>query len=91
MVKALNARFWETFDQTNLDATALMLTYMRQDDYDDKTYHDLLVHLAQTGKHPYVIGRGLDGHHNDGLTETVTWLKKQFWTVMERDFDRRKR
>lgn len=91
MVKALNARFWETFDQTDLDATALMLTYMRQDDYDDKTYHDLLVHLAQTGKHPYVIGRGLDGHHNDGLNETATWLKKQFWTVMERDFDRRKR
>ena len=89
MVKTMNERFWSKFDQTDLNQTQLMLTYMRQDDYDNKAYHDLLVHLAQTGKHPYVIGRGLDGHHNDAGYETAAWLKKQYCTMMELDYDRR--
>ena len=90
IVKAMNQRFWQVFDQADLDETQLMLTYMRQDDYDDKTYHDMLAHLATTGKHPYLISRGLNGHHNDGAAETVIWFKKQYLTMMERDFNRRK-
>ena len=90
IVKAMNQRFWHVFDQADLDDTQLMLTYMHQDDYDDKTYHDMLAHLAATGKHPYLISRGLNGHHNDGLTETAVWFKKQYLTMLERDFNRRK-
>lgn len=90
IVKTMNQRFWQVFDQANLDDTQLMLTYMHQDDYDDKTYHDMLAHLAATGKHPYLISRGLNGHHNDGSDETVTWFKKQYLTMLERDFNRRK-
>ena len=90
IVKAMNQRFWHVFDQADLDDTQLMLTYMHQDDYDDKTYHDMLAHLAATDKHPYLISRGLNGHHNDGSDETVTWFKKQYLTMLERDFNRRK-
>lgn len=90
IVKTMNQRFWQVFDQANLDDTQLMLTYMHQDDYDDKTYHDMLAHLAATGKHPYLISRGLNGHHNDGSDETVIWFKKQYLTMLERDFNRRK-
>lgn len=91
IVKAMNRQFWATFDQGNLDDTQLMITYMRQDDYDDKAYHDLLVHLAAQNKHPYLISRGLNGHHNDGADETVNWFKKQYWTMLERDFNRRQK
>ena len=90
IVKTMNQRFWQVFDQANLDDTQLMLTYMHQDDYDDKTYHDMLAHLAATDKHPYLISRGLNGHHNDGSDETVIWFKKQYLTMLERDFNRRK-
>ena len=90
IVKTMNQRFWQAFDQANLDDTQLMLTYMHQDDYDDKTYHDMLAHLAATDKHPYLISRGLNGHHNDGSDETVIWFKKQYLTMLERDFNRRK-
>ncbi|WP_283574410.1 accessory Sec system protein Asp2 [Limosilactobacillus ingluviei] len=90
IVKTMNQRFWQVFDQANLDDTQLMLTYMHQDDYDDKTYHDMLAHLAATDKHPYLISRGLNGHHNDGSNETVIWFKKQYLTMLERDFNRRK-
>lgn len=90
IVKTMNQRFWQVFDQGNLDDTQLMLTYMHQDDYDDKTYHDMLAHLAATGKHPYLISRGLNGHHSDGSDETVIWFKKQYLTMLERDFNRRK-
>lgn len=90
IVKTMNQRFWQVFDQANLDDTQLMLTYMHQDDYDDKTYHDMLAHLAATGKHPYLISRGLNGHHSDGSDETVIWFKKQYLTMLERDFNRRK-
>lgn len=89
IVKTMNQRFWQVFDQANLDDTQLMLTYMHQDDYDDKTYHDMLAHLAATGKHPYLISRGLNGHHSDGSYETVIWFKKQYLTMLERDFNRR--
>lgn len=89
IVKKMNQRFWQVFDQANLDDTQLMLTYMHQDDYDDKSYHDMLAHLAATGKHPYLISRGLNGHHNDGSDETVIWFKKQYLTMLERDFNRR--
>lgn len=90
IVKTMNQRFWQVFDQANLDDTQLMLTYMHQDDYDDKTYHDMLAHLAATGKHSYLISRGLNGHHDDGSDETVIWFKKQYLTMLERDFNRRK-
>lgn len=87
-VRALNRRFWKRFTQADIDATKLMLAYMQDDDYDRTAYPDLLKALGQTNKHPYIISRGLPGHHNDGAAETVTWFKQQYRTVLRQDFNR---
>lgn len=61
--------------------TKILLSYMLQDDYDDRAYYTLL--NSQTGKPTTVIARGYQGRHNDDSPSIVTWFSNQYRRVIE--------
>lgn len=64
-----------------LGETRILLSYMLQDDYDDRAYYALLD--SQTGKPTTVIARGYQGRHNDDSKSIVTWFSNQYRRVID--------
>ncbi|GAB3601261.1 accessory Sec system protein Asp2 [Microbacterium tumbae] len=62
-------------------ATKILMSYMEQDDYDDRAYYTLLG--SQTGKPTTVIARGYQGRHNDDSPSIVTWFVNQYKRVID--------
>jgi len=84
--QALNARFWEKFDQGNYEATSFIVAYMLQDDYDGKAYAQLQAHLVT--KKTSLISKGLLGRHVDHGSEVVDWFFKQHDRLLKESFGR---
>jgi accessory secretory protein Asp2 len=61
--------------------TKILLSYMLQDDYDDKAYYTLL--NSQTGKPTTVIARGYQGRHDDDSASIVTWFSNQYRRIID--------
>ena len=61
--------------------TKILMSYMEQDDYDDRAYYTLL--NSQTGKPTTVIARGYQGRHNDDSASIVTWFSNQYRRVID--------
>ncbi|MFC4241966.1 accessory Sec system protein Asp2 [Gryllotalpicola reticulitermitis] len=61
--------------------TKILMSYMEQDDYDDRAYYTLL--NSQTGKPTTVIARGYQGRHNDDSASIVTWFVNQYRRVID--------
>ncbi|MCL1897349.1 MAG: accessory Sec system protein Asp2 [Micrococcales bacterium] len=60
--------------------TQILMSYMEQDDYDDRAYYTLLG--SQTGKPTKVIARGYQGRHNDDNPSVTAWFTNQLRRVM---------
>ncbi|MBO3662205.1 accessory Sec system protein Asp2 [Microbacterium stercoris] len=61
--------------------TKILMSYMKQDDYDDAAYFTLLD--SQSGKATEVIARGYQGRHNDDSPSIVSWFAGQFRRVID--------
>lgn len=74
--KALNAQMLATLKDSKLAQSQLALAYMREDDYDDQAFHDLVEVLpSDEGK---IIGHGYTGRHNDESSKIVRWYLQQY-------------
>lgn len=85
-VEALNRRFWDGFDNADLEGTDLAVAYMQGDDYDVTAYEDLLSHLGN--KKVRIAAKGIIGRHNDNTREIVTWFQRRYLHVLSEDFGR---
>jgi accessory secretory protein Asp2 len=61
--------------------TKILMSYMLQDDYDDKAYYTLLG--SQTAKATTIIARGYQGRHNDDNASIVAWFSGQYRRVID--------
>ena len=84
--QALNARFWDKFDQGNYEATTFMVAYMLHDDYDDQAYRQLQEHLVS--KDTQLIGKGILGRHNDNTPAINAWFFGQHQRLLREEFGR---
>ena len=85
-IEALNKRFWDRFHQAELNDTLLALAYMRDDDYDQKAYSDILEALYHQPIR--IISSSRPGRHNDATESIIEWFLTQYKEIMERDFGR---
>lgn len=86
-IEQLNQRFWKAFKSSNFSHTDFIITYMKNDDYDNNAYEDLLDYLSQ--KDSSIIGKGLIGRHNDNSPGINQWFLKQYERVLKEKFQRR--
>lgn len=86
-VESLNQRFWTQFDQGNFSETRFIIAYMRHDDYDVNAYRDLLEHLSD--RDAAVIGKGVDGRHNDNSQAINQWFINQYGRILREVFNRK--
>ena len=66
--------------------TLLALAYMRDDDYDQKAYSDILEALYHQPIR--IISSSRPGRHNDATESIIEWFLTQYKEIMERDFGR---
>ena len=79
----LNQRFWDRFNQADFKDTILALAYMRDDDYDQKAYSDILEALYHQPVR--IISSSRPGRHNDATESIIEWFLTQYKEIMERD------
>ena len=59
---------------------------MKDDDYDDRAYGEILEHLAE--KESRVIGKGIAGRHNDNSSAINQWFINHYRRVLDDNFNR---
>lgn len=84
--KALDQRFWKKFKSHSFKGTEFAITHMIEDDYEHLTYSQMIDYFFDQDVKVY--SKGFHGRHNEGLTETITWFKKQYKTILEQEFGR---
>lgn len=88
-IEAVNKKFWDKFNETQWGDTKLVVSYMIEDDYDDKAYNMLISHLKSSKIQ--VCGKGIHGRHNDASGDIVAWFKAQYDQILYEDFGIRKK
>lgn len=87
-VALLNQRFWTAFEQGDFNQTQFIMAYMRDDDYDDQAYGEILSHLTTQSAH--VVGKGIPGRHNDNSAAINQWFINHYVRILEENFKRGK-
>ena len=88
-VEVVNKKFWDKFSEAKWEDTKLVVSYMIEDDYDDKAYNMLISHLKSSKIQ--VCGKGIHGRHNDASGDIVAWFKSQYDQILYEDFGIRKK
>lgn len=84
----LDQRFWTAFEQADFNQTQFIIAYMRDDDYDDQAYGEILSHL--TTQSARVVGKGIPGRHNDNSAAINQWFINHYVRILEENFKRGK-
>ena len=85
-IESFNNRFWQKFNSTKWNQTIFAISYMLEDDYDQKAYKKLLVNFKDVNLQVY--GKGIHGRHNDNTPEIVTWFVDQYKRILKEKFGR---
>ncbi|TNU77505.1 accessory Sec system protein Asp2 [Lactococcus lactis] len=86
-IEELNSRFWNVFDNANFFLTQFVISYMKDDDYDQHAYEDLTEHLSN--KEVRIIGKGTPGRHNDNWNGIYDWFIGHYKRVLLESFGRK--
>lgn len=81
--------FWSSYRKSNLTQTRLAIAYMKDDDYDQDAFEQLVQEGQSNG--PKVIGKGWIGRHNDNSDAVINWFIAQYQRMMQQDFGRNSR
>ncbi|MBF0714050.1 accessory Sec system protein Asp2 [Gemella sp. GH3] len=84
--KILDNIFWDRFNSGNFDNTHFAVVYMKQEDYDDKSYSNLLKSLKN--KKTHLNAKGLSGRHNDNFGGNIVAFMNFYKNILRRDFGR---
>ncbi len=85
-IDRLDQRLWDRFNKADFRNTQFSIAYMLQDDYDKKAYTDIIQHLED--KSISVVGKGLEGRHNDNTAGVVHWFMGQLRRILREEFQR---
>ena len=85
-IDSFNNRFWTKFNGTKWNQTIFAISYMLEDDYDQKAYKNLLDNFKDSNLQIY--GKGIHGRHNDNTPEIVAWFVDQYKRILEEKFGR---
>lgn len=83
-IECLNRRFWDKFDKGKYSNTQFIVAYMKDDDYDNQAYPQLVQHLAS--KDSSIISKGITGRHNDNSQAINEWFIAQYKRVLRDKF-----
>ena len=84
--RRLNERIWKKAKNVRWNKTKFIISYMIEDDYDDKGYETLISRLDT--KQVKIYGKGIHGRHNDDTFGIVDWYCSQLSTILQKDFER---
>ena len=82
----LDQTFWNVFKKADFTQTTFGLSYMKDEDMDNKAYNQLVEHLCYTGAK--ILSKGTDGRHNDDTNTNVAWFLHFYRMILESDFGR---
>lgn len=85
----LNNRFWDKFRAGNYEKTLFAITYMKEDDYDQKAFHQIRKLLKKEQPRVRILHKGWTGRHNDNSQAINQWFLKQYRNVMNYRFQRK--
>ncbi|MHA6603168.1 accessory Sec system protein Asp2 [Aerococcus urinae] len=77
----LNQNIIDQMSQGDYEGTTFAVTYMRNDDYDDTAYYNLLEVLKD--KHTKVISKSFLGRHNDNTPGITNWFFNQYKRLLQ--------
>lgn len=87
--KKLDARFWNKFRSGNYENTLFAITYMKEDDYDQRAFHQIQKLLKTEQPRVRILHKGWAGRHNDNSHAINQWFLKQYRNVMKYRFQRK--
>lgn len=80
----LNERFWNKFNTGDFSNTKFIVSYMKDDDYDNQAYSQLVQCLAD--KNSSIISKGISGRHNDNSQAINEWFIAQYRRILKEDY-----
>lgn len=86
-VEITNRHFWDKFNACSFKDTRFAIAYMKQDDFDNTAYADIIANTAD--KNIYIYGKGYTGRHNDDSGSVNTWFKNQYHDILREEFGRK--
>ncbi|MBP2058873.1 accessory secretory protein Asp2 [Lactobacillus colini] len=85
-LEQMDKAFWDKFNNYDLSETRLFVSYMKNDDYDNKTITNLKSSIA-IKKARQVTYKGFMGRHNDDY-DVIGWFLSRLGQVIREDFNR---
>lgn len=79
--KEIDEYYWQAFEDAKLKDTTIIVSYMKDDDYDGTAFVDLLNKMGN--KNIKIISKGIVGRHNDNTAAIVNFIKNQYTLVLE--------
>lgn len=77
----LNAKMIKALKNSKLKSGQLRIAYMKEDDYDENAFHDLIENLSDDNVK--IVGKGYTGRHNDDSISINRWFINQYRTVLD--------
>lgn len=78
----INKKFWGKFKENDFKNTTFIISYMKQDDYDQKAFARLSKYLKRANPNVKILHKGLIGRHNDDTNGIVKYFIKQLINLM---------
>ncbi|MDF7639671.1 accessory Sec system protein Asp2 [Lactobacillus sp. ESL0791] len=82
----LDQMLWDTLNQGDFSNTSFMLGYMKNDDYDQLAYSQLMAFLQKNYSHQHVVSKGYSGRHNDDTEAIAGWFTRQLYSVLKKKY-----
>ena len=85
-IKDLDNKFWNVFSNRHISDTSIAITYMKNDDYDQSAFEDLLPVLSR--HHVHLMNKAVPGRHNDDTSTVVNWFMNFYHILLKDHFGR---
>lgn len=85
-IKDLDDKFWNVFSNSHISDTSIAITYMKNDDYDQSAFEDLLPVLSR--HHVHLMNKAVPGRHNDDTSTVVNWFMNFYHILLKDHFGR---
>ncbi|MDM8182631.1 accessory Sec system protein Asp2 [Enterococcus cecorum] len=85
-VSEIDKEFWEKFGQGKLLDTKFYVTHMKNEDYDDQVFVELVDYFLKHQK--MIYSKGIPGRHNDNQGVSVSSFTNFYHQVLIKEFHR---
>lgn len=85
-IAEIDQEFWQKFTAGKLKDTQIYVTYMKNEDYDDQVYHQLVEYYLKNKKIIYI--KGIAGRHNDYQDQSLASYFYHYGYMLRKSFNR---